>query len=396
MKIILLLLFIGVSFAGFAQDEVQSKFSKGLKFESSDKQFKFRVGGRIQWDNAFFFQDDTVETVYGHLNNGSEFRRARLFVSGLMYGNVTFKLQMDFAGNNSVFKDVYIELKDIPLVQNIRLGHFKEPIRLNALTSSKYITFTERTFAEGYAKDRATGIMLHREHRDGAYGWQAGLFRNSDLGGNALNANDGYSLTGRLTSLLWQDGEPSRLVHIGASYSYRATDSRTAKIEGEESHMGPDYATTGILANIDKTALIGVELAIVLGPLSFQTEGLQATLMSTLDTVVDVYLTTYYGQISYFLTGESRVYKGSFDGFGRTSPKRNFGKNGAGAWEIALRYSGTDLNHEHVFGGAQQNITAAVNWYLNPVTRFNIEYILAELDNVGNVSIIQSRLYIEF
>ena len=118
--------------------------------------------------------------------------------------------------------------------------------------------------------------------------------------------------------------------------------------------------------------------------------------MSTIDTVVDVNLSTYYGQISYFITGERRAYKGSFGGFGRVSPKENFGEAGNGAWEIAIRYSGTDLNDEHVFGGAQENVTVAVNWYLNPQARFTVEHILTELDNLGTVSIIQSRVYIDF
>lgn len=60
-----------------------------------------------------------------------------------------------------------------------------------------------------------------------------------------------------------------------------------------------------------------------------------------------------------------------FDGI---RPNRNFDKGGWGAFEIAYRLSGIDLNNENINGGKERNATYALNWYLNQFLRisFNI------------------------
>ena len=104
-------------------------FSFGF-VNSQDKQIKF--GGRIMYEMAVWGPDDFE-------NTGSEFRRVRLFSSGTMYQNVKYKLQLDFASGNIVFKDVFIELNKLPIQGNLSVGHFKEPLRLESLTSSTLV-----------------------------------------------------------------------------------------------------------------------------------------------------------------------------------------------------------------------------------------------------------------
>ena len=103
--------------------------------QTNEKEVKF--GGRIMYDMAAWGAEEFNYT-------GTEFRRVRLYSSGEMYGAVKYKLQLDFSEGKISFKDVWIELNKLPLNGNIRVGHFKEPLRLEALTSSKYITFMER------------------------------------------------------------------------------------------------------------------------------------------------------------------------------------------------------------------------------------------------------------
>ena len=134
--------------AGFAADEekeikAEKKAAKtddawkvfwdnGFKFESADKKFKLKLGGRIMNDWAWGDAgDDLPEFV-----SGNEFRRARLFVSGDVYKYVTFKVQYDFAGGDVDFKDVYMGLKGLPF-GTLKVGHFKAPFSLEELTSSK-------------------------------------------------------------------------------------------------------------------------------------------------------------------------------------------------------------------------------------------------------------------
>ena len=105
----------------------------------------------------------------------------------------------------------------------------------------------------------------------------------------------------------------------------------------------------------------------------------------------------FYVYGSYFLTGENRVYKTSSGAFDRMSPKRNFdGNGGLGAWEIALRYSNLDLNDADFSGGELDDFTVGVNWYLNPNTRFMWNYVFADLDDIGDTNIFQTRFQIDF
>jgi len=128
------------------------KWDNGFKVDSEDKNFRLKFGGRIMWDHAYFSQDDDLDAAFGELESadGTEFRRVRLFVSGLLYKNFEFKLNVDFAGGVTQLKDAYIGIRNIPAVGTIRVGHVKEPLRFDALTSSKYIVFLEQRKEQRY------------------------------------------------------------------------------------------------------------------------------------------------------------------------------------------------------------------------------------------------------
>ena len=118
-----------------------------------------------------------------NLESGVEFRRARLYMSGTIYKNVFFKAQYDFADGDARFKDVYVGVKKIPIIGHIKIGNFKEPFSLEELTSSKYITFMERSVAtSAFAPSRHHGVMAYNTvpGTDDRATWAVGMFRNSD------------------------------------------------------------------------------------------------------------------------------------------------------------------------------------------------------------------------
>jgi phosphate-selective porin OprO/OprP len=91
----------------------------------------------------------------------------------------------------------------------------------------------------------------------------------------------------------------------------------------------------------------------------------------------------FYVQASYFLTDEHHNYKPSAGAFSRVKPKENFSFGGGpGAWEVAVRYSELDLD-DRLDGGEVDDITAGLNWYLNPNTRLMWNYIHVDKDNVA-------------
>ncbi len=386
---------------GFSQDTggFIPKWSNGYKLESADKMFKMKFGGRIMWDNAFFIQDDSLDTHFGTLTSGSEFRRIRFFNSGTIYNNIAYKLQFDFAGGKVAVKDAFVTIKGIPGVGNIQMGHFKEPIRLESLTSSKYIPFMERSFNDDLLESRNSGIMLYNDLFDSRLSWQAGLFRGANSAGDDKNAGQGYAVTARVTGLPFIKEEKNQMLHLGAAFSMRNPNSDEYETESRpEAHLGHKYVSTGTIARVDKINMFNVEAALVMNALSFQGEYMMAS-MDTLGAGSALYsFNSYYVQAGYFLTGESRPYKSSLAGFSRVKPNKNFGngEGGPGAWEIALRYSSVNLNSSDVAGGEQTAITAGLNWYLNPATRLMANYVLAQVAGEGDVSVFQFRVQLDF
>lgn len=92
----------------------------------------------------------------------------------------------------------------------------------------------------------------------------------------------------------------------------------------------------------------------------------------------------WYVEGSWVFTGEERVYSMSNAAFLRPVPARDFDPAGGswGAWELALRYSDTDLDYdanslvaaEQVRGGDQQIYSAGLNFYPDYNLKFMFDW----------------------
>ena len=381
-------------------------WKEGLRFETRDKDFTLKLGGRIMTDWTWISEDDGLKShlvpdadgtgteSLGDQADGVEFRRVRLYLAGLIYDNVEYKLQFDFAGGDADLKDAYIALRDFP-VGRLKMGHFKEPFGLEELTSSKYITFLERAFPVALAPSRNTGFMWYDSIYDDRMTWAVGIFRDTDDNGNRED-DGGYNVTGRVTALPVYEDKGASLLHLGAAYSHRDPASDTVRYrQRPQAHLLDYFIDTSNLSS-DDVELAGLETAWVSGPLSLQGEYVYSDVDRT-SGGSSVEFDGYYAQVSYFLTGEHRKYKKSSGVFTRTKPHKNFGdENGLGAWEVAARYSALDFSDGDVRGGKMDNVAAGLNWYLNPNTRIMWNYIHAVKENVGNADIALMRLQIDF
>ena len=169
-------------------------WKEGLNLATLDGDFKLKIGGRLQTDWFFSSEDNAIKSDVGEQEDGVEVRRARLYFSGLIYDNIEYKLQFDFAGGDAVLKDAYLGLTDFPLGK-LRIGHFKEPFSLDELTSSKYITFLERALPNIFAPSRNTGFMLHNVASNERMTTAIGVFRDTDDFGENVD-DGGYNITG--------------------------------------------------------------------------------------------------------------------------------------------------------------------------------------------------------
>ena len=173
-------LFIALIIAGYfvySQDKPQweVRWNQGAEIKSSDGKFKFKFGGRIQFDLFGINQNASLSDEF-EAQNGAEFRRLRWYTSGTLYGNIKFKLQFDFSNGDAGVKDAYIEVTKIPWIGNFRVGHFKQPFGLEMQTSSKYVLFMERGLTNAFTPERDLGLMLHNRHFKKRFAWYAGYF----------------------------------------------------------------------------------------------------------------------------------------------------------------------------------------------------------------------------
>jgi phosphate-selective porin OprO/OprP len=377
----------------------KSFWSKGYQITSSDGNFKMKFGGRIMLDILSIHPDSYYDTIVT-FNKGVEFRRLRFFNQGLIYNKISYKLQFDFALGKVVVKDAYLNFSKIPVIGNIRVGHFKEPVGLELLTSSKYITFMERALTNPLTPERNTGIMVFNQIIKSRMTWALGYFLPTDINGVGNYAGNKYHLTGRISALpIYITEGRFTALHLGLSLTHQDQGNEKYKLTTRpETHLSPKL----VLAEIDMAKTVnqyGLEAAFVTGPFSIQGEYISANAQTSIESNLQnssYNFMAYYAYASWFITGEHRNYKTSAGAFDRVSPKKNLGGDGAGAFEVGLRFSNIDLDDTDIQGGTMHTITVGLNWYVNPVTRCMFNYVHAKVKDKGTINGAQLRFQIDF
>ena len=95
------------------------------------------------------------------------------------------------------------------------------------------------------------------------------------------------------------------------------------------------------------------------------------------------------------ITGESHRYNMATASYQTPRPYVPFSSGGGwGAWELAMRYSHTDLNSNagvlgststanSIRGGEQNIVTVGLNWYLNANLRLLLDYSRIKVDRLN-------------
>ncbi len=378
--------------------DLKVKWKGAPELSSSDGKFKFKVRGRLQTDYSAIDQD---EAITGRPDvNAAEIRRARLGVEGVVFYNVKYLVEADFADDKVALKDAYVEYNGLAEGLSLRAGNFKTPNSLDQMTSGNYLTFMERAaFQEAWTLERqiGAGVIYAQDH----YTLSAGIF-------GPLPANDSVWLndvkTGAaritLAPINREVNGVHQVVHLGASWRERqgAEDLRSNPIpandqffnyraRGADLHLADRFVSTPQI--FDQDTFWGVEGAAIWGPWHVvgeytQLEGEVAPGFIGSDPTYN----GWYVEAGWFVTGETRPYK---DGvFGRVkvkNPVLGGGKGGGwGAWQIAGRYDVLDLTDEATaiptctLCGEQKTWLIGVNWWLNDYTRFQFNYNESDIE----------------
>jgi len=354
---------------------VSAPASAAVPMEKKKNKFTATPKGRIQYDTVFYDEKDGARDY----RDGSGFRRARLGLKGKMPGNFEYQIKADFAGGDSVkLDDTFIRYRFDPTT-TVTMGFHKVYHSIESATSDVNVTFMERhmvsnAFEKGAGGKMGVSIMKSGSNWSGQFGVMAGS-PNSGSGGE-----DGWGVNGRVTwaPILSDD----RVLHLGLSAYYRDEDDNALSLsdrpEIRRDSFKP-FATGSIVA--ESYSLGNAEIATVLGPVSAQFE---YSVMETSSSTGDYSYDGYSGQVSYFLTGESKPYSAGKGSFGKLKPHNPVGSGGFGAVEIAARYSKLDLL-DGGLGTSGDNYTIGLNWYPTSYVRFMLNAVDFTAKGVGTV-----------
>ncbi len=377
------------------EGEVEWSFKDG-RLSAKGGDFSFDIGGGLQIDYAAYNDDEA------DLLDGSEFRRGRIFVKGDAWKHWSYKFQYDFIASSDPVKDAYLFYKGFkPFAFGV--GHIKEPFSLEALSSSKYITFMERPLPTIFFLGRNLGVTAIMTGASGSA--QVGLFQEVDDLGDGRNEENAVDLGGRFVYAFMRSKK--ELLHVGVSLLYRDIPSASgtqrfrARPESHVTDVRLIDTGSGTITDASDMFSFGLESALVYNNLSLQAEYMSADLSR--DEGEDLRFDGYYLQVSWFLNpADARSYSVSKVGtFGKIRPAGIVGKGGRGSWELGARYSNLNLDDGDVDGGEQDNFSLALNWYATPTIRFSVNYVqVLSVDGGPNdgdePSAVQARVQIEF
>jgi phosphate-selective porin OprO/OprP len=334
------------------------------------------------------------------LQGGYGFRRARIGAQGHVGDSASWVAEIDFANGNFRARDLYAGLTALPGVQEVKVGYFREPFSLEGSTSSRFITFLERSPVNQLDPARNWGVAGYWWPESERALFVIGAFRNETNNGGFSGAGNHWAVTTRLTGLpVYEDGGGVfRLVHVGAAFSQREPPDDMVQynpglqsniLDVADSPVSPFLPDVVVPSNSQQ--LYNLQAAVVVGPASVQGEW-SATSIQQIGAGV-VFLHGFYVDASVFLTGEHRSYERKVGGFGPVRVLRplirkgHWGASGCGAVELAARFSVADFASENLpltptpvgspTGTILYQSTFGVNWYLNDYTRLMANYVLS-------------------
>jgi len=330
--------------------------------------WSFKPRGRLQYD--FGHVSSPAGIGEPGLGFSNEVRRARLGVEGTIPGGFGYTFEIDFAGNDVEITDAILTYAASDSV-DLTIGQHNNFQSLEELTSSRFSSFIERAaFTDAFNFERRVGLSGSLSAGDVIV--QAGIFTDNIEDLNE-DADDAMSVDGRV---VFAPRMGDTQLHFGGSAHWRdngdlATLTNTRYRQRPLIHSTDvRFLSTPAIA-IESETDYGLEAALIHGPFHAAAEAhwLEA------DAVATGLSPTFFGgyaEIGWFITGESRGYRGGK--FDRTRVARPVEQGGAGAFQLNLRYDHLDLVSDGIIGGTQNGLMASLIWIPTDYVRFLLNY----------------------
>ncbi len=399
-------------------------------FASTDGRFTANIKAIMMFDTGKYFQKNNLPAAVTNrdLNEGSNFRRARIGLDGKLFRDFDYSFIYEFGGSGGEDPGrlyeasmTYTAIKPL----RIKVGAFEPNIGLAAATSTGQMAILERPAPAEVARNVAAGdsrvgfqVSGNGVFGEGDSGLATRWFATTAFTGNTISSisSAGSATTqpfdeqtawiGRIalapySTTDWQ-------AHVGGNLQYviQPNDSGAAAPSryGVQLRDRPELRVDGTrlidtgLIDARHVTVMGLEAAFQTGPFLIESEYFRYKVDRRITTVVvptDPRFSGWYVQGSWILTNETRAYNPVEARFDGPKPTYNFNPEAGtwGAFEVAARYSMIDLNYREgagglpvlgaVRGGEQGIGTLGVNWYLNPSMRIMLDYQRVKIDRLG-------------
>jgi phosphate-selective porin OprO/OprP len=338
--------------------------------------WSFKPRGRLQYDFAHVSSPDGISDP--GLGFSNELRRGRLGVEGTIPGGFGYVFELDFADNNVEIIDAILTYKASDAA-TLTVGQHNNFQSLEELTSSRFSSFIERAaFTDAFNFERRVGLSATFTSGDVIV--QAGGFTDN-IGNLTDDANNSAGVDARV--VFAPELGDTRL-HLGGSAHWRENGDLVATGTTTRYRQRPLVHSTDVRfiatpsLEVENETHYGLEAAVIHGPLHAvgEVHWLEA------DTITPGLSPTFFGayaEIGYFLTGETRGYRGGR--FDRTSVSNPVENGGAGAFQVNLRYDHLDLNSGGIVGGTQNGLQASLIWIPTDYVRLMINYARLSYDD---------------
>ncbi|HEX4180959.1 MAG TPA: porin [Caulobacteraceae bacterium] len=356
------------------------------------------------------------------LKDGDDFRRARIGVDGVTFGDWDYRLVLDFGGtgveNTGQLYETWIQYSGLKPF-HFRVGAFPPQIGMEDQSSPTALPFLERTASSDLSRSLAAGetrtaaeVFGNGEHwlaSAALTGRTIGVISTATGTATPQTYSDQLGFVGRLaTTTTFGSGWR---VHAGVhgSYVFRPADTTGPAANGATPITGEVIALNGTPElRVDATKLIntgnidarhadsvGAEFGLQRRNLLLQAE-YENFGVDRSDHIASPDFYGYYVEGVWNITGESRTYNASTGAFDAPPIPHPFSLHGPGwgAFELGVRYSELNLNYQpgalgtlqtgsSIRGGDETNFTVGLNWYPNSVVRFMFDYAHVRIDRLN-------------
>ncbi|HXH53755.1 MAG TPA: porin [Sphingomicrobium sp.] len=365
-------------------------WSGAPKLEDKESGWSFKPRGRLMYDVGYVTNPNDA-LVTRNLGFNTRARRIRLGAEGTIPGGFGYKFEMDFANAATGFGDVIITYAPKNRPWNLSIGNHETLNGLEQMSSSRFLSYMERAaFDDAFINSRRIGLSAGIVNNAGNLRLNAGLFAAHSI--DATFDNDGWIGAARA---VYSPLLGSSQLHFGVNFQHRefqsnngstASASQGAPSTNQQArYRARPFSQTTDVRFVDTGTfaaksddIVGLEFGAIMKSLHLAAEGqyLRPSAYAAGDTfggdMLDRFPTSTflvpggnpafwggYVEAGYFLTGETRGYKGGL--WDRTKVLNPFSKGGWGAVQVNARADYLDLDSAKLKNGFTNNFLTGVS-----------------------------------